>query len=118
MNSTPIGTLPRTIQDAILVTRILGVRYLWVDAVCIVQPTSDNSSDWTRESVKMGEYYRNALVAIVTIVFVDTMAGFLTERLALHFLEESWALRAEDLPMGWSITPADGARINASLPTW
>jgi hypothetical protein len=100
LNSTPMRTLPKTIQDAILVTRILGVRYLWVDAVCIVQPTSDNSSGWTRESVKMGEYYRNALITIVTIVFVDAMAGFLNERLALHFPEGSCALRAEALPMG------------------
>ncbi|KAH6991817.1 hypothetical protein EDB82DRAFT_544688 [Fusarium venenatum] len=30
--------LPKTIQDAIKITRRLKVRYLWVDAVCIIQP--------------------------------------------------------------------------------
>ncbi|CEI60226.1 unnamed protein product [Fusarium venenatum] len=35
--------LPKTIQDAIKITRRLKVRYLWVDAVCIIQP--DNHSD-------------------------------------------------------------------------
>lgn len=29
-----VPTLPKTIQDAILVTRRLGIRFLWVDSLC------------------------------------------------------------------------------------
>jgi len=29
--------LPRLIQDAVTLTRWLGIPYLWVDALCIVQ---------------------------------------------------------------------------------
>lgn len=32
-----ISELSKTITDAILVTRALGERFLWVDAVCIIQ---------------------------------------------------------------------------------
>ena len=29
--------LPRTIKDAIAVTKSLGLNYLWIDALCIIQ---------------------------------------------------------------------------------
>lgn len=29
--------LPKTFQDAVTVTRMLGVRYLWIDSICIIQ---------------------------------------------------------------------------------
>jgi hypothetical protein len=41
------STLPQTIQDAITITRELGCRYIWIDALCIVQ---DDSVDWAREA--------------------------------------------------------------------
>jgi hypothetical protein len=33
--------LPRTIMDAVLCTQKLGLKYLWVDSLCII-PDSDN----------------------------------------------------------------------------
>ncbi|UPK96909.1 hypothetical protein LCI18_007844 [Fusarium solani-melongenae] len=33
-----LSTLPQTIQDAIKITRAMGIEYLWVDAACIIQP--------------------------------------------------------------------------------
>jgi hypothetical protein len=38
-----VCTLPRSFQDAITVTRELGFRYIWIDALCIVQ---DSPRDW------------------------------------------------------------------------
>jgi hypothetical protein len=32
----PMTGLPRTIQDAIVITRYLNIRYLWVDVICII----------------------------------------------------------------------------------
>ncbi|KAI8956217.1 hypothetical protein F4801DRAFT_5778 [Xylaria longipes] len=50
------GCIPKTIQDAMTFARALGVRYLWVDALCIVQHESpgDQGSDWDTEAVRMG----------------------------------------------------------------
>lgn len=49
-----ISALPPVFQDAIYITRRLGVRYLWIDAVCIVQ---DSSEDWRRQSSNMMSIY-------------------------------------------------------------
>lgn len=49
-------------QDAVVTTWKLGVQYLWIDSICIIQ---DSKSDWEAESAKMGSVYRNAYFTIV-----------------------------------------------------
>jgi hypothetical protein len=51
--SLPYAQLPQNFRDAISITRELGVRYLWIDSLCIVQ---DSMEDWTAESARMGQY--------------------------------------------------------------
>lgn len=46
-----VDKLPRSFQDAVTVTRNIGVQYLWIDSLCIVQ---DQDSDWELESSKNG----------------------------------------------------------------
>lgn len=53
--------LPKTFQDAIVFTRWLGIRYLWIDSLCIIQ---DSEEDWLEESVKMVDVYQKAYVTI------------------------------------------------------
>lgn len=42
--------LSKTLRDAIVVTRGLGYRYIWIDALCICQ---DSTEDWHTVSSKM-----------------------------------------------------------------
>jgi hypothetical protein len=66
--STPGGLnsqekpIPKTVQDAIHVAQALGLRYLWVDSLCIIQ---DNPTEVHREISRMGEIYRNSKLTIV-----------------------------------------------------
>lgn len=61
-----MAEFPRTIQDAIIITRKLIVRYLWVDALCILQGTDEDAKlDWQKESPGMREVYGNAFLTIV-----------------------------------------------------
>jgi hypothetical protein len=57
----PWPILPRAIQEAILVTRALGFRWLWVDALCLIQ---DDIASKLDESVTMGEIFGNASLTI------------------------------------------------------
>jgi hypothetical protein len=53
--------LPSTYCDAISVCRSLGVRYLWIDSLCIIQ---DSKEDWARESANMAYIYSNSHLTI------------------------------------------------------
>ena len=77
MNGFLIQNLPKTIQDAIRVTRALHVRYLWVDALCIVQ---DDEEDKARAINAMGLIYKNATVTIAATAAAAVDQGFLHHR--------------------------------------
>ncbi|KAI9773031.1 MAG: hypothetical protein M1839_002232 [Geoglossum umbratile] len=64
--------LPKTFRDAIVVMRRLGFRYLWIDALCILQ---DNVEDWEYESSQMGAYYQNAVFTIAAADAEDGSIG-------------------------------------------
>ena len=49
-----LSGLPQTFQDAIRITRGLGLQYIWIDTLCIIQ---GSKPDWAEESAKMGSYY-------------------------------------------------------------
>lgn len=70
----PTSTLPKTIQDAIKVTQKLGLRYLWVDAFCIVQ---DSPKDLAKEIDAMGTTYNQATITIAAIGAASVEDGFL-----------------------------------------
>lgn len=73
----PLQWFPKTLRDAIVITRSLGVKYLWIDALCIFQ---DSWVDWTTEAAKMGDIYRFALVTIAATASPSVNTGILGPR--------------------------------------
>lgn len=72
-----VKDLPKTFREAVSVARCLGVRYLWIDALVIVQ---DSQTDWARESSLMGQVYQNSLCNIGATNSNTAQRGcFLTE---------------------------------------
>lgn len=57
-----MSTMSKTFRDFITIARRLGVMYVWIDSLCIIQ---DSQEDWDRESVKMGEVYGRALLTVM-----------------------------------------------------
>ena len=57
----PISELPKTLQDAVQVTKRLGLEYIWIDSLCIIQ---DSPSDKSHEIPRMALYYKNSYVTI------------------------------------------------------
>ena len=75
--SIALADLPLTIRHAVLVTRALGIRYLWVDALCIVQ---DDTDDWLRESSDMCGIYSCAAVVLIAANGKDCDSGLFVNR--------------------------------------
>jgi len=68
-------TMPLVFQDAITMTRNLGLKYLWIDCLCILQ---DSLLDWETESSQMGSIYGGAQVVIAANVSPNSEVSFLT----------------------------------------
>lgn len=69
--------LPRLFQDAVIVTRRLRLRFLWIDALCIIQ---DSREDWEIESAQMSEIYEGAYVTIAATICTNSDGAFLDDR--------------------------------------
>ncbi|KAK6443630.1 hypothetical protein LTR95_000457 [Oleoguttula sp. CCFEE 5521] len=72
-----LSSLPATFQDAAQVCRALGVQYLWIDALCIVQ---NDAQDWDRESSQMNLIYAHAYFTIAATRSHSARDGFLQLR--------------------------------------
>jgi hypothetical protein len=68
---------PATLIEAVYITRALKIRYLWIDALCIMQ---DSPEDWAKESARMREVYGGAILTIAAMSASSTEVGMLRER--------------------------------------
>lgn len=69
--------LTRTFQDAIQFTRESGIKFLWIDSLCIIQ---DSPTDWEKESEMMRDVYKNAFCNITATAAPDGRSGCFFER--------------------------------------
>lgn len=75
-NGFDLSQLPQTLQDAVRVTKEVGLRYLWVDALCIIQGQNNEAiNDWNVEVSKMRDVYRNAFVTISAAAAQNSSGG-------------------------------------------
>ncbi|KAI1868465.1 uncharacterized protein JN550_006381 [Neoarthrinium moseri] len=73
----PLSQFPPTFRDAIVATKALGFRYIWIDALCIIQ---DSPHDWEVEASRMREVYRGAVVTIAAACASRTGEGIFRGR--------------------------------------
>ncbi|KAG9389039.1 HET domain containing protein [Pyrenophora tritici-repentis] len=68
----PIEDLPETYQDAVFFCRNIGVDYIWIDSLCIVQ---DDDRDWREQASRMGDIYEKSFVTIAAVASHDASEG-------------------------------------------
>lgn len=69
--------LPLTFRHAIVITRNLGYRYIWIDSLCIIQ---DDVDDWAFESSTMSRIYSNSVLTIAALWGDNSHSGCFVER--------------------------------------
>lgn len=87
-----LATLPATFRDAVYICRALGLRYLWIDSLCIVQ---DDDDDWKREAAAMADVYSNAVCTIAARSATGVDSGCFLPRNTL-----------QEVPLIWSYSDA------------
>lgn len=92
----PFLELPANFRDAINITRRLGLRYLWIDSLCIMQ---DSREDWAEESKKMGLVYRNSAVTISALASKGSKYGIIPQELQAE----------QNLPLPASVRVSEGS---------
>ncbi|KAF2181815.1 HET-domain-containing protein [Zopfia rhizophila CBS 207.26] len=71
-----LSTLPKTFLDAVEITRGLGIRYLWIDSLCIAQ---GDKGDWDYESTRMGTIYEKSYLTIAATAAANSEQGCFQE---------------------------------------
>lgn len=86
-----IAELPQTFQDAVLIAQKPKVRYIWIDALCILQ---DSEEDWRREAASMGEVYSNSLCNVAATGASSSDQGCFVSRVPMRsnpcYIKTSW----------------------------
>jgi hypothetical protein len=70
----PWDRLTTTFREAIVFTRKMGIRYLWIDSLCIVQ---DDEQDWEREAGRMADIYENAIMVLAAASSSHSQGGLM-----------------------------------------
>ena len=94
LNGIAFKMLPKTFQDAVTVTHAVGIRYLWVNSLCVLQ---DDKKDWLQESAQMGSIYERNHLTIAASDAIDSTEGcFISRRPGLPTVEIPYYSNVED----------------------
>lgn len=100
--------IPQTFRDAVLFAASLGIEYIWIDSICIVQGDDANAeADWSRESARMFKYYSNAHVTLAATCSSDSSGGLFTNDPIDKFHLLDFTFRGRDYPLFASETPTE-----------
>lgn len=77
LSGISMDELPKTLQHAVWTVRALGISYIWIDALCIIQ---DDLNDWTKEASRMGHTYQQSCVTTAATTSNSSFDGFLHDR--------------------------------------
>lgn len=82
----PLTQLPKSFQEAIRVAQNLGIGYLWIDSLCIIQ-SGDDYKDWKVQASMMGDVYQHAIVNIAATSSKHSGEGLFRNRNVEHLRE-------------------------------
>lgn len=80
-NGIAFTSLPKTFQDAVIFTRRLQIRYLWIDSLCIIQEDVD---DWHKQAPQMCSIYHGSALTLAASGAPDSQGGLFSPAFLDH----------------------------------
>ncbi|CEI67227.1 hypothetical protein FVEN_g10938 [Fusarium venenatum] len=99
-DNIPFASIPATFQDAIKLANDIGMEYMWIDSLCIVQ---DSKDDWQAEAARMASVYSQSYVTIAATAAEDSAAGLKQQTTMLRHpceITPSWTGFEDEIPSG------------------
>ncbi|WQF89828.1 Putative heterokaryon incompatibility [Colletotrichum destructivum] len=117
LNLIPWCLLPPSFQQAIEITRKLGILYLWIDSLCIIQ---DDKGDWEKEAAQMVNVYCNSYATIAVSWSHSSQGGCYSRTIPSSFFKITNA-DEDDFTIGLGIgakrdNMSEYDRVQAYLP--
>jgi hypothetical protein len=78
----PLDSLARTFRDAVKFCDSIGVNYLWIDSLCIIQQGSGSKEDWFHHMTEMRRVYQNATLNLAADRASSAEDGIFSDRVA------------------------------------
>lgn len=111
----PYLELPANFRHAITITRGLGIRYIWIDCLCIIQ---DSKSDWEKEAKRMAHIYRDATVTVSALASCKSTDGILVSAPSSTSLDKPVVLHTSpDDPASREVVVAKASPLGEDLKT-
>jgi hypothetical protein len=101
MAEIDLKELPKTFREAAMITMRMGFKYLWIDSMCIIQPTTGDFEDWEKEGPCMAQYYRNSVFTIAASAGLDSDWGCLFRAPSSQYQVQPWPLFKEPVQREW-----------------
>ncbi|KAK8174976.1 hypothetical protein IWX90DRAFT_373819, partial [Phyllosticta citrichinensis] len=79
----PVEKLPKSFQDALAICNELGIKYLWIDSLCIIQSNEEANEDWLEHARLMADIYKNCSLNIAIDRASNPYQGAFVERIPM-----------------------------------
>ncbi|KAF5670722.1 het-domain-containing protein [Fusarium circinatum] len=110
----PISKLPETLQDAVHISRNLGFKFIWIDALCIVQ---DDENDWVEQSALMADIYRYSTLNLCAADATSCGSG-MVEMAAPHLMEIATTMTQSEDTDSTETVVLVGGPISTAIIDW
>ncbi|KAH7089252.1 heterokaryon incompatibility protein-domain-containing protein [Paraphoma chrysanthemicola] len=100
----PWNDVPPTFKHALEVTWETGIRYLWIDSLCIVQ---DDSADWRHEGSKMASIYSHSYFTLAAVASRNAHDGLYRRSRQNNYFEHDMQRRSDQAAYKLYVRPTD-----------
>ena len=116
-NGMKINDLPKTFDHAMTTISRLGISYLWIDSLCILQSGLGHKEDWQEHVKLMASIYRNCILNISAADAPNAFGGcfFTRDPLLATPIVNSWRQLTQNLGDFDGEVPLEGPNVLVHL---